>query len=67
MKVIVDLCVVPIGVGVHLARSSPFAQLQPQRHHLHGLGPSTRPWNITSASTYPNCLWRNAPGNVPTT
>ncbi len=27
------------------------AQLQPQRHHLHGFGPSTRPWNITSAST----------------
>ena len=24
MKVIVDLCVVPIGVGVHLAQSSRF-------------------------------------------
>ena len=27
------------------------AWLQPQRHHLHGLGPSTSPWIITKAST----------------
>jgi hypothetical protein len=27
------------------------AGLQPQRHHLHGVGTSTRPWNITTAST----------------
>jgi hypothetical protein len=26
------------------------ARLQPQRHHLHGFGPSTRPWIITKAS-----------------
>ena len=24
---------------------------KPQRHHLHGVGPSTSPWNITKAST----------------
>ena len=27
------------------------ARLQPQRHHLHGCGPSTSAWIITSAST----------------
>ena len=27
------------------------ARLQPQRHHLHGFGPSTSPWIITKAST----------------
>jgi hypothetical protein len=27
------------------------SRLQPQRHHLHGLGPSTSPWIITKAST----------------
>ena len=27
------------------------AWLQPQRHHFHGFGPSTRAWIITSAST----------------
>ena len=27
------------------------ARLQPQRHHLHGVGPSTSPWTITKAST----------------
>ena len=27
------------------------AWLQPQRHHLHGVGPSISPWNITRAST----------------
>jgi hypothetical protein len=52
MKVIVDLCVVPIGVGVHLARSPPCGRpAAAERHHLHGFGPSTRPWNITKAST----------------
>jgi len=40
---------------------------QAQRHHLHRLAPSTSPWIITRASTNPNCLWRNAPGRVPTT
>ena len=27
------------------------ARLQPQRHHLHGAGPSTSPWIITKAFT----------------
>ena len=27
------------------------SRLQPQRHHLHGFGPSTRDWIITRAST----------------
>jgi uncharacterized protein YqgV (UPF0045/DUF77 family) len=34
MKVIVDLCVVPIGVGVHLA---PYIAATPQRHRVQAL------------------------------
>ncbi|QPN58931.1 hypothetical protein H8F24_12460 [Synechococcus sp. CBW1002] len=34
-----------------MCRWAPSDEWVPQRHHLHGFGPSTSPWNITKAST----------------